>query len=353
MLKTLTTIGAVAQAETLIFSDDFNKLDLKTWKHEITMGGGGNWEFEMYSNNRTNSFVQDGALHIQPTLTSEFMGEDAMMHGDLNLWGGTPADLCTSNAFYGCERNAAGSGNYINPIRSARVRTAESFSFKYGRVEVSAQLPKGDWIWPAIWMLPTDQAYGSWPASGEIDIMESRGNSPSCSVGGSDTFASTLHWGPAWDQNKYELTHAEYKHSESLGDGFHTYGLLWTADRLITYIDTEDNVVLDVDMSTQSFWERGGFSGVDNPWKGADINAPFDQEFYLIFNVAVGGVNGYFPDGQCGKPWSDTSAQASNVFYNTKSQWYPSWNYPASNDAAMKIDSVKVWSLDETEIFSQ
>jgi len=79
-----------------------------------------------------------------------------MRTGSFNLWGGTPADLCTSNAFYGCERNAAASGNYINPIMSARVRTAESFSFTYGRVEVKAQLPKGDWIWPAIWMLPTD-----------------------------------------------------------------------------------------------------------------------------------------------------------------------------------------------------
>jgi len=172
-----------------------------------------------------------------------------MMHGSYNLWGGTPADTCTSNQFWGCERNAGASGNYINPIMSARLRTAESFSFKYGRVEVSAQLPKGDWIWPAIWMLPTDQAYGTWPASGEIDIMESRGNDPSCSVGGSDVYASTLHWGPAWDQNKYEMTHAEYKHSESLGDGFHTYGLLWTEDRLMTYIDDESNVVLDVDMS--------------------------------------------------------------------------------------------------------
>jgi len=78
-----------------------------------------------------------------------------MKTGSVSLWGGEPADLCTSNAYYGCERNAA-YGNYINPVRSARVRTTESFSFTYGRVEVVAQLPKGDWIWPAIWMLPTD-----------------------------------------------------------------------------------------------------------------------------------------------------------------------------------------------------
>jgi beta-glucanase (GH16 family) len=79
-----------------------------------------------------------------------------MMHGSYNVWGGSPADMCTSNQFYGCERSAAASGNYVNPIMSSRVRTAQSFSFTYGRVEVVAQLPKGDWIWPAIWMLPTD-----------------------------------------------------------------------------------------------------------------------------------------------------------------------------------------------------
>jgi len=58
--KALITIVGVASAETLVFSDDFDKFNLKTWKHEITMGGGGNWEFELYHNNRTNSFVQNG-----------------------------------------------------------------------------------------------------------------------------------------------------------------------------------------------------------------------------------------------------------------------------------------------------
>lgn len=56
------------------------------------------------------------------------------------------------------------------------MRTAETFSFKYGRVEIKAKLPKGKWIWPALWLLPKHSIYGNWPASGEIDIMESRGN---------------------------------------------------------------------------------------------------------------------------------------------------------------------------------
>ena len=241
---------------------------------------------------------------------------------DFNIWGSDVANGCTSNAFYGCERNGALSGNVLNPVQSARLRSAGKFSFKYGKVEVKAQLPKGDWIWPAIWLLPEDEAYGGWPASGEIDIMESRGNAGSC-PGGSNTFASTLHWGPAWDANGYEHTHTEHTHSEDLSEDFHIYGLLWTKDRIQTYIDTPDNIVLDVDTSSQSFWDLGGWTNRDNPWAHEkEINAPFNQNYYLIMNVAVGGTNGYFPDGQCGKPWSDLSPTSVNDFWNTHATWY-------------------------------
>ena len=64
----------------------------------------------------------------------------------------------------------------MNPIQSARLRTAKSFSFRYGRLEVEAKMPKGDWLWPAVWLLPRYQKYGTWPQSGEIDLLESRGN---------------------------------------------------------------------------------------------------------------------------------------------------------------------------------
>jgi beta-glucanase (GH16 family) len=105
------------------------------------------------------------------------LGETVVKTGSVDLYGSTPADLCTSEQFYGCTRTAGGV-NIINPVTSARVRTAESFSFKYGRVEVKAKIPKGDWLWPAIWLLPQRNEYGSWPLSSEIDIMESRGNDP-------------------------------------------------------------------------------------------------------------------------------------------------------------------------------
>jgi hypothetical protein len=150
----------------------------------------------MYANNRSVSKVVNGSLIISPTFTSATIGDAGLSSADVNLWGGDPATFCTDPGFYGCERIGGEGGNIINPIVSARVRTAESFAFKYGRVEIVARLPRGDWLWPAIWMMPASAAYGTWPASGEIDIVESRGNARGAPGGGCDTFGSTLHWGP-------------------------------------------------------------------------------------------------------------------------------------------------------------
>ncbi len=74
----------------------------------------------------------------------------------MDMWGSSPADLCTGNMFYGCMRTSGAGGNYLNPITSARLRTAEHFSFMYGRVEVRARMPRGDWLWPAIWLFRRD-----------------------------------------------------------------------------------------------------------------------------------------------------------------------------------------------------
>jgi len=74
-------------------------------------------------------------------------------------------------------------------------------------MEIRAKLPKGDWLWPAIWLLPKYNEFGNWPASGEIDLVESRGNDASYSEGGNDCFASTLHFGPYWGMDPYKYAH--------------------------------------------------------------------------------------------------------------------------------------------------
>ena len=150
----------------LALEDNFDTFNLSLWKHEITLGGGGNWEFEYYTNNRSSSYVKGGVLYIQPTLLADEIGEANVVGNNymLDIWGLTPSNLCTSNAFYGCLRQAGGGGNILNPVKSAKLRTSESFSFRYGKVEVSAKLPRGDWLWPSVWLMPRDNQYGSWPA---------------------------------------------------------------------------------------------------------------------------------------------------------------------------------------------
>ncbi|PIK33946.1 putative beta-1,3-glucan-binding protein [Apostichopus japonicus] len=354
--STTSTVQPVAG--TLLFEDTFDTFDLDVWEHEITAGGGGNWEFQYYTNNRSNSYVRDNILYIKPTLTADKEGEGFLTSGTLNLWGASPADLCTGNNWYGCQRSGS-YNNIINPIQSARLRTVNTFAFKYGKIEIEAQMPKGDWIWPAIWLLPKRNAYGQWPASGEIDLVECRGNLNLAAEDGTQVgvnqMGSTMHWGPYWPLNGWHQTHASVNlpDGKTFADGFHKYGLEWTSEGLKFYLD--DTLILDVDPGTNGFWDYGAFDnthpGIDNPWANSPNKlAPFDQEFYIIMNVAVGGT-GYFSDSFTNtpkaKPWLNTSPTAAKDFYDAKADWYPTWNPDTNNgeDAAMKIKSVRVYTV--------
>lgn len=320
--------------DEVLFFDDFTTFNLTRWQHEITLGGGGNWEFQYYTNNRSNSYVQNGALFIKPTLTEDTIGKKNLQKGyRMDLWGSTPANQCTGNFFYGCERTSGAGGNILNPIQSARIRTVNSFSFKYGRLEIRAKMPKGDWIWPAIWLLPKNNQYGDWPASGEIDIIEGKGNDPGW-------ISSALHWGPYWKENQYEKT---VNSVSGLSEDFHVFGLVWKEDKIYTYIDNERNKILEVPIG-RGFWQKGGWGEkYANPWKGASSRAaPFDQEFYIVMNVAVGGASGFFPDGQGGKPWNDKDPHNVNAFYAAKNSWYPTWG--ARDESALQVDWIRVTS---------
>jgi beta-glucanase (GH16 family) len=207
---------------------------------------------------------------------------------------------------------------------------------------VVAKLPKGDWLWPAILLLPSRNVYGGWPASGQINLMESRGNAnyPRSAEGGCDSFSSTLHWGVDWTENRHDKTHQVYHHSNgSLSDSFHTFGLYWSKDRLYTYIDNPNNTVLDVDLK-ENFFRRGQFSAkFQNPWRGEE-GAPFNQEFHIVISLAVGGNIGYFPDYIDNKPWLNSSPKAAQQFLNAIHSWDKTWL-----NSNFEIDSIKVWSF--------
>lgn len=136
---------------------------------------------------------------------------------------------------------------------SARIRTVNSFSFKYGKMEVKAKMPAGDWIWPAIWLMPAQNQYGGWPASGEIDLVESRGNldlrepcrTPGCKGDlnvGAERVGSTLHFGPFWPENGFEKAHFNKFSPQSKGfnQDFHLYSLEWTPGKRFLSIKLKD-----------------------------------------------------------------------------------------------------------------
>jgi len=119
----------------------------------------------------------------------------------------------------------------------------------------------------------------------------------------------------------------------TFADDFHVFGLYWDENQLYTYVDSESTKVLEVDFTKESLWKKGKFpSNFENIYQGRNNSAPFDAEFYLMLNVAVGGTNPYFPDDVDGKPWTTTDSNAVNKFYDAKDTWYSTWN---GEDAAM------------------
>lgn len=235
----------------LVWSDEFDgaSLDMEKWSYDIgnwkldesgnyITGGWGNNEQEFYTDQ--NTAVKDGILTIAARREH---------------W----------------EDEVQGSYEYT----SSRITTAHKFSTCGGRIEVRARCDSGRSLWPAIWMLPEDSAYGSWASSGEIDIMEGWGSTP-------DKICGTIHFGGVWPDNTY-LT-KDYFFPE--GDGtqnWHTYSIEWERGEIRWYVD-------DILYSVQNDWYSEGFS----------YPAPFDQNFYIILNLAVGGhfdgVDGIYAD---------------------------------------------------------
>lgn len=153
-------------------------------------------------------------------------------------------------------------------------------------------------------MMPEDSVYGTWPASGEIDIAELRGNDYKYPRG-RDIMVSTLHWGPDYQHDGYMSTYdTQYLQRTDFSEKFHTFGLEWTEDYIFMYLGNRLRRVFSLQFKDKNpFWERGDFQGmttsngtqVTNPWlKAGNGIAPFDQKFHLILNVAVGAQNGWF-----------------------------------------------------------
>ncbi|KAF9014300.1 concanavalin A-like lectin/glucanase domain-containing protein [Cyathus striatus] len=351
-----------------------------SFMREVNMDGFGNGEFEMTTASQNNSFVKDGFLYIVPTLTSDEIGQAAVLDGAVyNITGCTFNQTAPNNGFItsggqtffdvdGYNRacsavSNATAGTIINPVQSARLTTQGKASIKFGRVEIRAKMPNG-YLWPALWMLPRDSVYGSWPLSGmffdvvcrsfvgEIDIVESRGNGIRYTARGSNSVQGTLNWGPAPQLNGAQFSYSWWTDKrKSFGADFHTYLLEWTEDFLRISVDSRLHTLLDFRFN-KPFFDRGDFPEIvfngsslaplQNPWANGTNATPFDQEFYLIMNVAVGSTNGWFPEAQGNKPWLDRSGTPMRDFIDAQAQWYPTWPLNVQ-DRAMVVDYVRMW----------
>lgn len=223
--------NAQYKCNRLVWSDEFDQVsnipDTSKWNYDIGNGcpnicGWGNNELQYYTAKRTdNARVENGTLLIEA-------------------------------------RNDNFEGHKYS---SARMVTKNHGDWKYGRVEVRAKLPKGRGMWPAIWMLPTNWAYGAWPHSGEIDIMENVGYMP-------DSLFQTVHTGFYNGMKGTQKVKSMYVND--LSDSFHIYAIEWSSEEIVFIMDGS---------ATHRFV---------NEHKGTEA-WPFDKEFYLILNVAVGG----------------------------------------------------------------
>ncbi len=254
----------------LVWSDEFDgtAIDTSHWEHEINCWGGGNNEEQCYGPAAKNSFVKDGSLHIVAIKDSP--------NGRI----GGPDDDPTL---------------VTRPYSSARIRSLGRGDFKYGRMEARMRLPTGQGLWPAFWMLPSANVYGGWAQSGEIDIMEAVNPLP-----GQNIVHGTLHYGAAWPENV--SSSADHTPSANVWETFYTYAVEWEEGEIRWFVD-------DFQYASQTEWYS----------EGNDYPAPFDQEFHLILNLAVGGNWPGAPNAQTTFP-QEMSVDYVRVYQCTKNK---------------------------------
>ncbi|QTH40003.1 family 16 glycosylhydrolase [Cohnella sp. LGH] len=231
---------------TLVWQDEFSgsQLDAGKWNYEQgyyigndpNSWGWGNAELQHYTNSSQNVFLQDGKLNIRALNDPKSFPQDP---------------------------------NRYAQYSSGKINTKDHFSFKYGRVDFRAKLPTGNGIWPALWMLPEDSVYGAWAASGEIDVMEAKGRLPG-------TTSGAVHFGGQWPVNRYIAGEYHFPQGQTFANDFHVYTLIWEDDNFKWYVDGKFFFKV-----TRNQWYS--VAAPNNP------NAPFDEPFYIIMNLAVGG----------------------------------------------------------------
>jgi len=262
------------ETSKLVWADEFDgdELDRSKWTPELSCWGGGNNERQCYVDSQDTIWVQEGHLTIK-ALKQNHTAEEF------------PQDWP--------DRGAQVTKEYI----SGKVRTKGHAQWKYGRFEARIKLSKGQSLWPAFWMLPEDNVYGGWPQSGEIDIMEAINLGAicqSCQNRAENRSSGALHFGETWPENRFlakkrTLTGAAV-------DDWHVYALDWREDKMTWSVDGEEFLVIEA-----KDWFTPSVGKAENAF------APFDQPFYLMLNLAVGGN---LPDNKNEKAFNPDSFPA-------------------------------------------
>ena len=226
-----TTETPQLEGYNLLWSDEFDGdvMDETKWNYEPHEPGWTNNELQEYTTSTDNVFVRDGKLVLKAIKTTKD-GQD----------------------YY----------------TSGKVTGQNKTDFMYGKVVVSAKVPEGQGLWPAIWMMPQDESYyGQWPKCGEIDIMENLGNDTSISY-------STIHYGEPHAEQQGTITMTG---ADSFSARFHEYSVEWEPGEMRFY--TDDQLVLTV-----NDWFTAYEGEDEKPYP-----APFNQPFFVQMNLAVGG----------------------------------------------------------------
>ena len=167
---------------------------------------------------------------------------------------------------------------------SGKITTQNKISFKYGKIEARIKLPKtGNGLWPAFWLLGTNYPQIPWPTCGEIDIVE-MGSKAGIETGVQNRhFTGACHWGASYNDGKYPNYGKPTISSYSLQEGFHLYTLIWDKDLVKMYLDQDKYPNCEPYYAMQI----NGDNVPNNPDNPANF---FHKQYFIIFNIAVGGT---------------------------------------------------------------
>lgn len=302
----------------LLFEDNFDSLNSTNWNSIQRFAGAPDFEFVVYMTNDVTD-VTDGRLRIKPSLLDTKFGKDYTSRGRLIL------EDCTGQVNTNeCQRQAAGS-YILPPLISGRLNTKGKFEFLFGRIEVRAKLPRGDWIYPLITLESTENTW-EFGLHREIRIASSVGNNELRTSDGENINNRLLSAGAVTsslnESNSQSIILSKMpkrQSSKSWSDDFHIFEIEWRSGLVTTKVD-------QVQYGEQI------------------IDGSFSKPSYLTLAVAVGGIH-EFADLATStgyvKPWRNVEAKAMYNFYRAKDNWYPTWDL----QTGLQVDYVKIWAL--------